>query len=191
MIGALGTLGLMTKINLRTFPLPAATRTIVATFKDAAGAIGLRHAIAGSALRPLVLEILSPSAVEMFSVVGSPSNPGWSVVTSFAGTANALERCARELSQMAEQNAAIAVAPLQEERLLAASRRIGEFVSVVLASSPAAAILKLSVLPTNMHAISTRRRKPLTQLPSGGPRSREASASSTLRYCPSSGTKTR
>ncbi|MGO9591695.1 MAG: FAD-binding oxidoreductase [Candidatus Acidiferrales bacterium] len=153
MIGALGTLGLMTKINLRTFPLPAATRTIVATFKDAAGAIGLRHAIAGSALRPLVLEILSPSAVEMFSVVGSPSNPGWSVVTSFAGTANALERCARELSQMAEQNAAIAFAPLQEERLLAASRRIGEFVSVVLASSPAAAILKLSVLPTNMHAI--------------------------------------
>ena len=153
MIGALGTLGVLTKINFRTFPLSAATRTIIVTFKDAAGAIDLRHAIAGSALRPLMLEIFSPSAVEMFSVVDSPSNPGWSVVTSFAGTANALERCAADLRQMAEQNAAIAFVPLPEERLLAASRRIGEFVSVVLASSPAAAILKLSVLPTNMRAI--------------------------------------
>ena len=154
MIGALGTLGLMTKINLRTFPLPAATRTIVVTFKDAASAINLRHAIAGSPLRPLMLEILSPRAVEMFSVGGSsPSNPGWSVVTSFAGTAHVLERCARDLRQMAEENAATTFAPLPEERLLAASRRIGEFVSVALASSPAAAILKLSVLPTNMRAI--------------------------------------
>ncbi len=153
MIGALGTLGVMTKINLRTFPLPAATRTIVVTFKDAAGAIDLRHAIAGSPLRPLMLEILSPRAVEMFSVGASPSNPGWSVVTSFAGTANVLERCARDLRRMAEQNAAVAFAPLQEERLLAAPRRIGEFGSIALASSPAAAILKLSVLPTNMRAI--------------------------------------
>jgi glycolate dehydrogenase FAD-binding subunit len=152
MIGALGTLGVLTKINLRTFPLPAATRTIVATFKDAAGAIGLRRAIAGSPLRPLMLEILSPSAVEIFSVAGSPSNRGWSVVASLAGTASILERCARDLRQMAEQNSAAAFAPLPEERLLAASRRIGEFVSITLASSPAAAILKFSVLPTNMRA---------------------------------------
>ena len=30
MIGALGTLGVMTKINFRTFPLPVATRGFVA-----------------------------------------------------------------------------------------------------------------------------------------------------------------
>lgn len=153
MIGALGTLGVLTRINFRTFPLPAATRTIVATFDSATGAVDLRHAIAHSPLRPLTLEILSPGAAELLRVAGSPLNRGWSVVTSFAGTANVLERCAQNLRQMAERNAATAFAPIEEERLLAASRRIGEFVSVALASSPAATIVKLSVLPTNMRAI--------------------------------------
>lgn len=153
MIGAFGTLGVLTRINFRTFPLPAATRTTIATFDDAARAVGLRHAIAHSALRPLALEILSPSAVELLSVAGSRSSRGWSVVTSFAGTASVLERCARDLRQMAEQNAATTFAPFQEERLLAASGRIGEFVSVALASSHAATILKLGVLPADMRAI--------------------------------------
>jgi glycolate oxidase FAD binding subunit len=153
MIGALGTLGVLTRINFRTFPLPAATRTIGATFDSAVGAVDLRHAIAHSALRPLTVEILSPGAAELLSVAGSPSNRGWSVVTSFAGTANVLERCAQDLRQMAEQNAATTFAPIEEERLLGMSRRICEFVSVALASASAATILKLSVLPTNMCAI--------------------------------------
>ena len=52
MIGALGTLGVMTKINFRTFPLPVATRGFVARFASADGALELRHSIAHSPLNP-------------------------------------------------------------------------------------------------------------------------------------------
>ncbi|MFZ0786548.1 MAG: FAD-binding oxidoreductase [Candidatus Acidiferrales bacterium] len=153
MIGALGTLGVMTRINFRTFPLPAATRTIVATFDSAARAVEVRHAIAGSALRPLVLEIVSPRASELLSGSSARANRGWSVIASFAGTAKALERSARELRQMAEQNGAAGFAALDDERQLGVSGGTSQFVPVALASSPGGTIFKLSVLPTNMSAI--------------------------------------
>jgi glycolate dehydrogenase FAD-binding subunit len=152
MIGALGTLSVLTKINFRTFPLPAATRALVVTFGSPTEAIALRHAIARSPLRPLVVEILSQSAAKLIGD-GLPSNPGWQLATSFAGTAETLDRCARELRRMAEQCGATAVSPIEEERLFAASRRTCEFVPAALASSSAATILKLSVVPMQMHAI--------------------------------------
>jgi len=152
MIGALGTLGVLAKINLRTFPLPAATRAFVAAFDAAAGAIALRHAIARSPLRPLVVEILSHGAAELTSTAPS-YKPAWSLIASFAGNAEILERCARDLHRMADQIGAAAVEPIREERLFVASRRTCEFVPAALASSPGAAILKLSVVPANMLAI--------------------------------------
>ena len=152
MIGALGTLGVLTRINFRTFPLPAATRGFVVAFDAAAGAIALRHAVARSPLRPLVVEIVSPGAAELTGTAPS-SNPAWSLIASFAGNAEILERCACDLRRMAEQSGAAAVEPIREERLFAASRRTCEFVPAALASSPGAVILKLSVLPTNMLAI--------------------------------------
>lgn len=153
MIGALGTLGMLTRINFRTFPLPAAIRTIMATFDDAARAVELRHAVAGSPLRPLVLEIVSPRAVELLGGKGMPSNRGWVVIASFAGTTKALERCARDLRQMADQIGATALTISENEPPLSAPDRTSEFAPAGLAASPTATILKLSVLPTNVHAM--------------------------------------
>jgi glycolate oxidase FAD binding subunit len=153
MIGALGTLGVLTRINFRTFPLPATARTLIATFNDATGAVGLCHAIARSPLRPGVLEIASPRTAELLATDGLPSNRGWSAIASFGGTAKILERCARELREMAEQIGATAFTILDEEQWLTATGRTTEFFPVALAASPAATILKLGVLPSDMRTI--------------------------------------
>ena len=53
MIGALGTLGVITKINFRTFPVPVATRAASwRVLKAAERALELRHRIARSPLTP-------------------------------------------------------------------------------------------------------------------------------------------
>jgi len=62
MIGSLGTLGIITSANFRTFPLPPVQATFIATFQDAAGALQLRRAIAESRLQPRALDIVSPEA---------------------------------------------------------------------------------------------------------------------------------
>ena len=98
MIGALGTLGIITKINFRTFPLPAASRGFVATFVTAEAALGFRHRIARSALAPSTIEILSPGVAELFYSDAASriepaalrpdllSNAKWTLTSGYAGS---------------------------------------------------------------------------------------------------------
>jgi glycolate oxidase FAD binding subunit len=162
MIGALGTLGVITKINFRTFPLPGAVRTFVAGFSSAEQALDLRHRVASSPLRPLTFEILSPRAVELLSSdVAGRIEPGpmpvdplssgqWAVIASFGGTGKVLDRSELELRRMAEESDAAGVVAPGDDDAPGSFGRTREFVPVALESSAAATILKLGVLPTRM-----------------------------------------
>ena len=161
MIGALGTLGIITKINFRTFPLPAASRGFVATFDTAEAALDFRHRIARSALAPSTIEILSPGVAELFyseaaariePAVLPPnllSNTKWALATGYAGSDRVLARYEMDLRRMAGEANATDVTLLADD-LPAAWGRMREFIPIALASSPATTIMKLSVLPTRI-----------------------------------------
>jgi len=165
MIGALGTLGVITKINFRTFPVPGAVRTFVASFPSGERALDLRHRVARSPLRPLTLEILSPRAGELLSSdVAARIEPGpmppsalakeqWAVVASFGGTGKVLERSELELRRMAEEAGAAGIVALGDDKVPGAFGRTREFVPIALESGAAATILKLSAVPARMQQI--------------------------------------
>jgi glycolate dehydrogenase FAD-binding subunit len=165
MIGALGTLGIITKINFRTFPGPAATRVFTAGCDAAGGALDLRRRVAQSPLRPLTMDILSPRAVEMLaSALAARIEPGpapvdrlpkqqWAFLVTFAGTGAVIDRYTRELEQLAEIAGCTSAAVHGDERNAASFGRLREFVPIALESSAATTILKLSVLPTRMKAM--------------------------------------
>ncbi|HWF39200.1 MAG TPA: FAD-binding oxidoreductase [Candidatus Acidoferrales bacterium] len=162
MIGALGTLGVITKINLRTFPVPVDTRVFVANFDSAARAMELRHRLARSPLRPMSLEILSPSAAAMLasdtaSRLVTETHPAdvlqleqWALVAEFSGSEQVLARCERDFRQMAGESSAAQVTTVTGETVSPLSSRVREFIPIALSSSPATTILKMSVLPTRM-----------------------------------------
>jgi len=162
MIGALGTLGVITRINFRTFPLPRALRTCIATFRGTAGACELRHAIARSVLRPQSVEILAASGGSN-SELGrraaiSFENDRWSVVVSFAGDEQVLNRDRRELEALARGVDRIALESFTELRAEPAenvSRHIASLPAAILEHSPAAAIFKISALPTDLAALAS------------------------------------
>jgi glycolate oxidase FAD binding subunit len=161
MIGALGTLGIITKINFRTFPSPAASRGFVAAFDTAEATLGFRHRIARSALAPSTIEILSPGVAELFySDDAARIEPGalrpnllpnakWALTTGYAGSDRVLARYEMDLRQMADEAGATEIAVLFHD-LPAAWGRKREFVPIALASSPATTIMKLCVLPTRI-----------------------------------------
>src|SRR6266571_3095859 len=64
LIGSLGTLAVVTRLNFRTFPAPPASRGFVASFPTQEGALTLSSAIAESPLSPLTLDILSPGLAQ-------------------------------------------------------------------------------------------------------------------------------
>ena len=70
MIGSLGTLGVITRVNFKTFPMPVASRGFVATFENLDRAIEMRHRVAQSPLTPMTFDILSPRVAELFSTPG-------------------------------------------------------------------------------------------------------------------------
>jgi glycolate oxidase FAD binding subunit len=162
MIGALGTLGVITRINFKTFPLPVAIRAFVALFDTADRAINMRHSIAQSPLTPMTLDILSPRVADLFASDAAariaegqlPANlvspKHWAMTVGFTGNEKVLQRYERDLRRMAEEAGAVRIAVLGDDVRPAAFARKREFIPIALVSSPAATILKISVLPIRM-----------------------------------------
>ena len=162
MIGALGTLGVITRVNFKTFPMPLATRGFIARFPTAENALQMRQRIAQSALTPLSMEILSPRVAELFSSDAATryerapmpadvlSNTEWALSTGYAGNEQVLERYAKDLQRMAQESGATGVTILTENLPPAWARKC-EFIPIALASSPATTIVKISVLPMRMN----------------------------------------
>jgi hypothetical protein len=161
MIGALGTLGIITRINFRTFPLPSMTRTYVATFRAPAAACEFRHAIARSVLRPQSVEILAAredSGLRLEKRAGlSFDNDRWPVVVSFSGNEQVLDRNRHELEALArraEPNALESFTELHSDEQNMVTGYITDFPAVITEHSPAAAIFKISALPTELPALA-------------------------------------
>jgi len=165
LIGSAGTLAIITRINFRTFPMPSAMRAFVSAFDNSDGALSLRVRIAQSPLRPLTLDILSPSAVVLLASdaaarvepVATPfdrlASNEWALTATFAGTDSVLARYQRDFTLFAEQCGATNASFYDQEATPRGFPRLCEFIPIALDSSPATTILRLSVLPTRINDI--------------------------------------
>src|SRR5712664_3359230 len=182
LIGSLGTLAVITRLNFRTFPAPiAGSRGFVASFPDAEGALALRRAIASSSLTPLTLDIASPELAQIFAKrtpatpetavfagenraadqsslqpIGDWFNPReWQLCAAFGGTTEVLDRYARELTLLAEKSRATSTAILGDATRPPVWGRLRESLSMLLEASPTTAIFKIGVLPSHHPALFT------------------------------------
>jgi glycolate oxidase FAD binding subunit len=153
LIGSLGTLGVITRVNFRTFPLLPAQRTFVASFSAPETAFQFCNAIAHSALTPQMVEVADPGAARLLFPDGAAPRVEartWSVIVSAAGKPEVVDRYARELGHMAGTAHADEFAPLGDTEALAVLARIREFPRLVLEAVPQAAIFRIGILPTAM-----------------------------------------
>lgn len=160
MIGSLGTLGIITSVNFRTFPLPPASITLIATFHDAAAALKLRQAIVESPLQPRALEVASPRMTRLFSIpdniaAGMREFPEgrWAVLMSAAGHASVVQRHFgdfRDLAAMAESLTVINLQGLQETVFW---KHVSNGPYEMATLSEADTVVKLAVPPANLSAV--------------------------------------
>ena len=165
MIGSLGTLGVIVSVNFKTFPSALGSRGFVATFENAGRALEMRERTARSALTPLTMEILSPRVAELFAGeaaarIGSGtmlpnvlSSKHWAFTSGYTGNEKVLARYEADYRRMAEELGAANVAVLDDKTRPPAFSRKREFIPIVLASSPATTIMKISVLPARMKEV--------------------------------------
>jgi glycolate oxidase FAD binding subunit len=86
MIGSFGTLAVITSLNFRLHPMPAATRTFVRDFEKTADAMAARDQVLKSRLQPSAIDIVKSAA-------------GCRLAIQAGGSSAVLDRYTRELSQ--------------------------------------------------------------------------------------------
>ena len=115
LIGSLGTLAVITRLNFRTFTLPQTHGGHLACFSNLEGASAYRDAIEKSGLPLANLETLSPEMVALTASVLSETNAGfagrldpskWCVYASFEGNEAVVPRIARDFQKLANEAAA-------------------------------------------------------------------------------------
>jgi FAD/FMN-containing dehydrogenase len=159
LIGSLGTLAVITRLNFRTFPAPlAGSRGFVASFPNAEGALALRRTIAQSPFTPLTFDIVSPCLAQIFSEK-TPATPETAVFSGNGRDANQYSlppigdwfhpREWQLCAAFADESGAISTVVLDDTTRPSMWGRLRETLSMLLESSPATTIFKLSVLPSH------------------------------------------
>ncbi|HXM95683.1 MAG TPA: FAD-binding oxidoreductase [Candidatus Dormibacteraeota bacterium] len=157
LIGSLGTLAAITRLNFRTFPSPPGYGHAVTTFSSFEAAINFRSLIVKSPIKPSSLEILDPAMAQRISSVKKSSaatsssaawfvKGRWHVSVSFEGNDAVLRRYERDLTRWASESRAASSRFLDpsEDELLGWSLR--EMLQLLEFATPGATIFKLSLL---------------------------------------------
>jgi len=155
LIGSLGTLAVITRVNFRTFPVPPSQGTFVASFSDAESAFGFCRDIAQSVLTPQIVEVADPVSAHFVLTAEAPKRippQDWAVVISVAGQPTVVERYARELGRLATSANATELMQLSGLESLVPAR-IREFPRLILEAAQDAAIFRIGVQPTKMPSL--------------------------------------
>lgn len=110
LIGSLGTLGAITRVNFRTFPLAAISGGHVAGFVNCEGAITYRKSVEKAGLTLANLEVLSPETSRMIHAIlqreelSVPALEGknWLVYGSYEGSEAIVKRMSGDLEKIAK-----------------------------------------------------------------------------------------
>lgn len=157
LIGSLGTLGVITRVNFRTFPMPAEERAFLAELSSAGDALAFCHSIAHSSLEPRRLETFDAAAMHLLDLEPIESNSAedaWCVLVDAAGTSAIVARHQRDLERMARAAGALKFTTFDagdREKWLA---RALEFPRYVAERSPEAVLLRIAAPPTTMRTLA-------------------------------------
>ncbi|HVH72112.1 MAG TPA: FAD-linked oxidase C-terminal domain-containing protein, partial [Candidatus Dormibacteraeota bacterium] len=159
---------IITRLNFRTFPAPPASRGFVATFPCPEDALAFDSLVEHSPLRPASIDLLSPQLIQLFleaeknspEAHGAPlqekfSADAWHLCVSVEGTPEVCERASREFARLSTSSTAkpAQLIALSETEGADLWHYLGQSVPVLLEAFPAAAIFKITLLPSQTHAL--------------------------------------
>ena len=155
LIGSLGTLAVITRLNFRTFPLPELQGAHFATFRTMEPALNFHALLLKSGLPFSNLELFDPEFSALLAgfvnqvgggVPESLAAGGWHVLAFFEGSAPVMERIQRELGERSDQSQAARSGALDAESSQQLSDALREAFDWLRRSAPSVALLRI-VLP--------------------------------------------
>jgi glycolate dehydrogenase FAD-binding subunit len=168
LIGSLGTLAVITRLNFRTFPAAPASRGFVISFRSPEEALAFSKLVESTPLRPSSIDLISPQLMELFLEAEKNSSeppvaplqgkfPADSLhlCVSVEGTPEVCDRASREFAQLSAPPTAkpVQFVTLNEAEGADLWHYLGQSVPLLLETSPATAIFKIALLPRQIPAL--------------------------------------
>jgi glycolate oxidase FAD binding subunit len=156
LIGSLGTLGAITRLNFRTFPVPNGYGHLVSTFTSVDSIVRFQAMVSKSPLTASSFDILGPEAahgVARFKDNRDSALPSWftsgawHVCIGFEGAETILRRYPSQLVQCAEQCGASNYHLLEKSEEKSLRDGLRELVKLLSRSGPAATIFRINTFP--------------------------------------------
>ncbi len=184
LIGSLGTLGVITRLNFRTFPMPHVFGGYVASFVDAPSAMSFRSSIELKGLPIANSELLDPQATTLLRAALEKSNvtlpvesghSRWHVCVGYEGNESIVQRITRELEKLAQAAGALENTELDATTDAALSGVFRESFDWLRWSAPAIALFRITLpnvsaanLQTLQQIVSAASLRSATFLRAGG-----------------------
>ena len=155
LIGSLGTLAVITRLNFRTFPVARGSAHLVASFSSIAAVTRFQSLLQESYLTPASFDVLEPKMAARVGAAGKYSGAvedwwdaeKWQACIGFEGEEIILQRYARELAAFAEAGGATGVRLVE----MPASGKLGAMLREVLSGlrvqEENVTIIQVNVLP--------------------------------------------
>jgi FAD/FMN-containing dehydrogenase len=154
LIGSLGTLGVITRVNFKTFPLPHTSGGHLASFSACGAALEYRRATETAGLPLANQEILDANVAEIIRALQRRAEEAsalerepaeWCVYSAFEGRTEVVERIGRDLEQIARETGAAQNRILEAAEDEALGGMLRECFEWLRWASPANVILRLAL----------------------------------------------
>ncbi len=156
LIGSLGSLGVITRLNFRTYPLPPSRRGFLASFADETSALAFVKELAASPLTPTLLEVLSPEFAKLFLEEKSPvaslrlDIQAWTVCVGFEGTGEICERYGHDLALLGRTAAAQNAVTIHDSQFLAMLAILREAPAAMSSAAKQSIVFRFVALPAQL-----------------------------------------
>ena len=165
LIGSLGTLAVITRLNFRTFPAAPASRGFVLSFLAPADALAFGNLIERSPLGPASIDVVGPQLLQLFleaernsaeplaaPLQGKFPADSWHLCVSVEGPPEVCDRASREFTRIA------ALPEAKHSQLITLNETegsdlwhyLGQSIPLLLEASPDSAIFKITTLPSRL-----------------------------------------
>lgn len=149
-LGALGTLGVVTRVNLKVLPQPGAERTLLLQFPSPGPSFETVAALAASQLRPMAVEFSSPTTTTNTRL----PLEGYLVCVRCEGSAATVARQEKEIRDLGAAMGASEIATIAGDDHLRLWTSLADW-SATANLTAHTAVLKLTTVPTDLLAAVT------------------------------------
>jgi len=147
MIGSLGTLACIAKVNFKVFPKPANERTFVFSSRELKPLLEVRRELLSGVLQPVAIDLLNREAVHDG---GLELPEGHALIASVAGNAAAVQRYRREYEQTAWQRPEIEFLTPDETAAAALWKAVQELTPRLLADAPQCSVIRVPAVSARL-----------------------------------------